>query len=268
MKLTPKTTTMNLGSVKQMAYNLGLKKNPDDRMTRLSEQSHLLRRESEGRSAQRPVSDPPAVTEGAEPDVVSTQQPSDSVLRRPHSLTAVTYKFPTFCDFCGEMLYGLIRQGLRCNGCRLNFHKRCAHLIPNNCSRVRYSQSSMASSNPDPEVGAVEEETVLAAAASGSTKKRSSERWPTGRPAWLERELAGSASGPHAFEARSYRLPTMCLHCKRLLKGLYHQGMQCTQCRLNVHRRCVPKLRLHCEGDLAAKWAQACKRRPHGQHEE
>lgn len=249
---------MNLGSVKQMAYNLGLKKNPDDRMTRLSEQSHLLRRESEGRSAQRPVSDPPAaVTEGAEPDVVSTQQCSDSVLRRPHSLAAVTYKFPTFCDFCGEMLYGLIRQGLRCNGCRLNFHKRCAHLIPNNCSRVRHSQSS------DPaEVGCAEEE------AAGAAKKRPSERWPTGRPAWLERELAGSASGPHAFEARSYRLPTMCLHCKRLLKGLYQQGMQCTQCRLNVHRRCVPKVRLHCEGDLAAKWAQACNRRPHGQHEE
>lgn len=249
---------MNLGSVKQMAYNLGLKKNPEDRVKRLGERSHLLRRESEGRSTQQPVTGPPGVTEAAEHDVVPSQQSGNGVVRRPHSLSAVTYKFPTFCDFCGEMLYGLVRQGLRCSGCRLNFHKRCAHLIPNNCSRVRYSQPSAASSNPGHEAE-VEE--------AGSRRPQG---WPAGRPEWLERELAADSPGAqaHAFEARSYRLPTMCLHCKRLLKGLYRQGMQCTQCHFNAHRRCLPKVRVPCEGDLAAKWAQACQRRPHGQHEE
>lgn len=254
---------MNLGSVKQMAYNLGLKKNPDERLKQLGERSHLLRRESDGRSGQRPVSDPPpaGVTEHVQQhNVGSGQRPGDGILRRPHSLTAVTYKFPTFCDFCGEMLYGIVRQGLRCDGCRLNFHKRCAHLIPNNCSRVRYSQSSTASSDPD-------HEAEEAAGESGATWKRS-ESWPTGRPVWLERELAGVVCASHTFVARSYRLPTMCLHCKRLLKGLYRQGMQCTECKFNVHRRCMAKVKVDCEGDVARKWADACKRRPQGQHEE
>jgi len=31
-------------------------------------------------------------------------------------------------------LFGLVRQGLKCEGCGLNFHKRCAYKIPNNCT--------------------------------------------------------------------------------------------------------------------------------------
>lgn len=35
---------------------------------------------------------------------------------RPHALSVHSYKTPTFCDFCGEMLFGLVRQGLKCEG--------------------------------------------------------------------------------------------------------------------------------------------------------
>jgi len=35
---------------------------------------------------------------------------------KPHSLNVHSYKAPTFCDFCGEMLFGLVRQGLKCDG--------------------------------------------------------------------------------------------------------------------------------------------------------
>lgn len=35
---------------------------------------------------------------------------------RPHALAVHSYKAPTFCDFCGEMLFGLVRQGLKCEG--------------------------------------------------------------------------------------------------------------------------------------------------------
>jgi hypothetical protein len=35
---------------------------------------------------------------------------------RPHALVVHSYKTPTFCDFCGEMLFGLVRQGLKCEG--------------------------------------------------------------------------------------------------------------------------------------------------------
>lgn len=38
---------------------------------------------------------------------------------RPHALYVHSYKAPTFCDYCGEMLWGLVRQGLKCEGQKL-----------------------------------------------------------------------------------------------------------------------------------------------------
>jgi len=34
----------------------------------------------------------------------------------PHTLHVHSYKSPTFCDYCGVMLVGLVRQGLKCDG--------------------------------------------------------------------------------------------------------------------------------------------------------
>uniref|UniRef100_A0A914NFF3 Phorbol-ester/DAG-type domain-containing protein n=1 Tax=Meloidogyne incognita TaxID=6306 RepID=A0A914NFF3_MELIC len=34
----------------------------------------------------------------------------------PHTLYVHSYKTPTFCDFCGELLFGLVKQGLKCQG--------------------------------------------------------------------------------------------------------------------------------------------------------
>lgn len=65
--------------------------------------------------------------------------PDEIPLVRPHALAVHSYKAPTFCDFCGEMLFGLVRQGLKCEGCGLNYHKRCVIKVPNNCSRVEHT---------------------------------------------------------------------------------------------------------------------------------
>lgn len=35
---------------------------------------------------------------------------------RPHALYVHSYRAPAFCDHCGEMLWGLVRQGLKCEG--------------------------------------------------------------------------------------------------------------------------------------------------------
>lgn len=46
---------------------------------------------------------------------VTTSGPEITIIR-PHALSVHSYKTPTFCDFCGEMLFGLVRQGLKCEG--------------------------------------------------------------------------------------------------------------------------------------------------------
>ncbi|NP_001301086.1 calcium-independent protein kinase C-like [Limulus polyphemus] len=51
----------------------------------------------------------------------------------PHRFMVHNYKRPTFCDHCGSMLYGLIRQGLQCEACKMNVHKRCQRNVANNC---------------------------------------------------------------------------------------------------------------------------------------
>ncbi|XP_075222749.1 protein kinase C [Lycorma delicatula] len=51
----------------------------------------------------------------------------------PHRFVMHNYKRFTFCDHCGSLLYGLIRQGLQCEVCNMNVHKRCQKNVANNC---------------------------------------------------------------------------------------------------------------------------------------
>jgi len=51
----------------------------------------------------------------------------------PHQFRPHNYKFLTYCDHCGSLLYGLYSQGLQCKSCKLNVHKRCARNIANSC---------------------------------------------------------------------------------------------------------------------------------------
>lgn len=51
----------------------------------------------------------------------------------PHRFSVHSYKLFTFCDHCGSLLYGLIRQGLQCEACNMNVHKRCKRNVANNC---------------------------------------------------------------------------------------------------------------------------------------
>ena len=44
----------------------------------------------------------------------------------PHALAVHSYRSPAFCDFCGQMLFGLVRQGLQCDGESLY----CSFVLP------------------------------------------------------------------------------------------------------------------------------------------
>ncbi|KAI4902192.1 hypothetical protein NFI96_029566 [Prochilodus magdalenae] len=174
---------------------------------------------------------------------------------RPHTLFVHSYRAPAFCDHCGEMLWGLVRQGLKCEGCGLNYHKRCAFKIPNNCSGVRKRRLSnvsltgltntrSVSAEPSPTTS---DEALLVSfhcckplpslccaypqqksqADIFPGRGRSNSQSYIGRPIELDKILLSKVKVPHTFVIHSYTRPTVCQHCKKLLKGLFRQGLQC-----------------------------------------
>lgn len=53
----------------------------------------------------------------------------------PVMLFVHSYKSPHFCDFCGEMLFGLVKQGLKCEGNSMCMCVGgwCVHVCPLTC---------------------------------------------------------------------------------------------------------------------------------------
>uniref|UniRef100_A0A3P9JUI8 non-specific serine/threonine protein kinase n=1 Tax=Oryzias latipes TaxID=8090 RepID=A0A3P9JUI8_ORYLA len=151
------------------------------------------------------------------------------------------------------MLWGLVRQGLKCDGCGLDFHKRCALQLPNDCSRARRQVSSSLSLFPPRQ----SQTHALSYQAGGSLEEISMSKPSSQPPSWAEPPVwlgvglgdKTRAQVPHTFYIHSYTKPTMCQYCHRLLKGLFRQGMQCSDCRFNCHRRCVPLVPRDCPGE-------------------
>uniref|UniRef100_A0A8C7HGU2 protein kinase C n=1 Tax=Oncorhynchus kisutch TaxID=8019 RepID=A0A8C7HGU2_ONCKI len=51
----------------------------------------------------------------------------------PHRFKIHNYMSPTFCDHCGSMLWGMVKQGLKCEDCGMNSHHKCEKKVGNLC---------------------------------------------------------------------------------------------------------------------------------------
>ncbi|KAL5258731.1 hypothetical protein ACHWQZ_G009257 [Mnemiopsis leidyi] len=143
-----------------------------------------------------------------------------------HDLAVKSYRLPAFCDRCGQMLMGLVKQGLQCKRCTRNFHKRCVYLLRECTPRTPEDQESGSDnfSSSESLVQSIESSSAV----SGSM----------------------SMSVPHHWVVHSYRLPTVCQFCNKLLIGLIRQGVRCKDCKYNAHRDCSKKIGDNCQGDM------------------
>ena len=104
-------------------------------------------------------------------------------------------------------------------GCDRNYHKRCAYKIPNNCNRVTTeahakSVHSVNVSAPPP-------------------LRHVKEVW-SGRPLVPDRSVQGKLQVPHTFFVHSFRKPTTCNQCKKLVR--YFNTVILTQIKIHLLR--------------------------------
>uniref|UniRef100_A0A8C8D5Q4 Protein kinase C n=1 Tax=Oncorhynchus tshawytscha TaxID=74940 RepID=A0A8C8D5Q4_ONCTS len=83
----------------------------------------------------------------------------------PHRFKNHNYMSPTFCDHCGSLLWGLVRQGLKCEDCAMNVHHKCQDKVANLCginqkllaeALTQVSQVSEGADS-DPDIGVYQE---------------------------------------------------------------------------------------------------------------
>uniref|UniRef100_UPI00358F666D serine/threonine-protein kinase D1-like n=1 Tax=Myxine glutinosa TaxID=7769 RepID=UPI00358F666D len=252
---------MNLGAVRELACSVIDQKFPECCFYGMYDKVMLFRHDAQTENVLQLLPSAENIHDGDLIEVVlSASATLEDTQIRPHALFVHSYKSPAFCDHCGEMLFGLVRQGLKCEGCALNYHKRCAFKIPNNCNGTRKRRLSnlstgaiSTSSSDDASIKALvlgSTDSVCSGQQSGSWRERRSTSWG-GRPVWVDRAVASKVKVPHTFVVHSYKKPTVCQFCKRLLKGLFRQGVQCKDCKFNCHKRCASKVPKDCLGDEA-----------------
>lgn len=141
--VTTTTGALTLNKLKDLACEFINNKVPDHGVNHLSDRLLLFRHDYNSNNILQMINSPSDITDETLVEIVLTANPvvynsldNEIPLIRPHALVVHSYKTPTFCDFCGEMLFGLVRQGLKCEGCQQNYHKRCVVKVPNNCSRI------------------------------------------------------------------------------------------------------------------------------------
>jgi len=263
-RMTVDSTDLTLKSIKTFACSFISEKFPEHGVTRLGERVMIFRHDYSNTNILQMVNSASEVQEGTILEVVLNTQPlgDDDVEIRPHSLSIHSYKTPTFCDFCGEMLFGMFKQGLKCELCGLNFHKRCVFKIPNDCSYKKRRTSCIGSTTSSASLGysssigatSIDGSNFLvppsreASVSPGTAKRPSASSGIHGRPAWVDLQMANRLRIPHTFVLHTYTKPTKCHFCNKVLVGVFKQGVQCKDCRYNAHKRCSERVPRDCTG--------------------
>lgn len=86
-----------------------------------------------------------------------------------HSFVDKTYFNPTYCNFCGGLLVGLVlfKQGLQCKYCKYDCHKNCLRFVPrhceaNNCSNYdELTRSSRTNTNTNSSNNTAKHDVIL-----------------------------------------------------------------------------------------------------------
>ncbi|XP_007237722.2 serine/threonine-protein kinase D2 isoform X2 [Astyanax mexicanus] len=256
--------TADLAYVKQVACSIVDQKFPECGFYGIYDKILLFKHDTSTNNILQLVKSAADIQEGDLVEVVlSAAATVEDFQIRPHALNVHSYRAPAFCDHCGEMLFGLVRQGLKCDGCGLNYHKRCAFSIPNNCTGARKRRLSTTSLTSSQSLRLSTSESLSTISSSTTSEEtqliRSHTQMPrtpsearrfyTGRPVHLDKILMSKVKVPHTFAVHSYTRPTVCQYCKRLLRGLFRQGLQCKDCKFNCHKRCVYKVPHDCLGE-------------------
>ncbi|XP_023333341.1 serine/threonine-protein kinase D1 isoform X3 [Eurytemora carolleeae] len=266
-RITVDTTDLTLKTIKVFACNFINEKFAEHGVTRLPERVMVYKHDYNSPNILQMVNSACEVQEGTILEVVLNTQPlgDDDVEIRPHSLAIHSYKTPTFCDFCGEMLFGMFKQGLKCEFCGLNYHKRCVFKIPNDCTHKKKRRTSFVGSTASSSTSLGYSSSVGATSIDGSnfllppardgsvspgTKRHSSSGGIHGRPAWVDMQMATRLKIPHTFVLHTYTKPTKCHFCNKILVGVFKQGVQCKDCRFNAHKRCSEKVPRDCTGEV------------------
>nr|CAD2173708.1 unnamed protein product [Meloidogyne enterolobii] len=148
---------------------------------------------------------------------------------KPHSLVVNTYVTPTFCDYCGEILMGLVKQGLQCQSCKCNFHKKCAFAPRNNCAKSDIVPSTFLA-------GGVDQQYLT-----HDNDHHQQQLNQQNLPQHPQFQL------PHSLLIHNYKMPTVCKICDKLLVGIVKQGLRCRDCKVNVHKKCAHLLPSNCQ---------------------
>ncbi|GAB1609612.1 serine/threonine-protein kinase D3-like [Argonauta hians] len=244
---------LTLSVLKDIACGFVDRKFPEHRFYGLADKILLFRHDSSNPNILSLITSASVIKENCLVEVVLSAQASMEDLQiQPHQLTVHSYRSPHFCDFCGEMLFGLVKQGLKCDGCGLNFHKRCAYKIPNNCTLEKHRRPSTGSVKS--EVATDTQSLIVPLIGPPLSpifdgRNNRSKSW-SGRPIWIDKQYADRIKVPHTFNVHNYTKPTVCQFCKKLLKGLFRQGMQCKDCKFNCHRKCANSVPNECSGDM------------------